>query len=169
MSSWTPRANKVCYPYITCHRWFQNLWYIFFYVYITIDNIFCIIIFEIFSHLHFCSNYFSSIMRHSSLKQYVLLKQILKFGYQFLPCNRYRINLLVKKKLIKFWPILGMQLTKSRLVLAAVVFNLTMKWPPMSPTSSWHVSFWCPLSTPNLATIQAITYIARPRKAHVCY
>ena len=130
MSSWTPRANKVCYPYITCHRWFQNLWYIFFYVYITIDNIFCIIIFEIFSHLHFCSNYFSSIMRHSSLKQYVLLKKILKFGYQFLPCNRYRINLLVKKKLIKFWPILGMQLTKSRLVLAARGVQLDNEMAP---------------------------------------
>jgi hypothetical protein len=26
LSSWTPtRANKVCYPCIPCHRWFQNL------------------------------------------------------------------------------------------------------------------------------------------------
>ena len=38
---------------------------IFFYMYIIIDNIFCIL-FEIFSHLYFCSNYFSLILRHST-------------------------------------------------------------------------------------------------------
>ena len=31
--------------------------------------------FEIFSHLHFCSNCFSSILRHTSLKWYVLPKK----------------------------------------------------------------------------------------------
>jgi hypothetical protein len=32
---------------------------------------------------YFCSNYFSSILRHSIYKRYILLKQIIKFGYRF--------------------------------------------------------------------------------------
>ena len=53
---------------------------------------------------------------------------ILKFGYYFLLCNRYIVYLLMKKKMIRFWPILVMQLIKSRIFLPYMVFNLTMKW-----------------------------------------
>ena len=56
-------------------------------------------VFDTFSHIHFYSNCFSSILRHSSQKRYVLLKtkHIIKIGYKFLVCNRYRVYLLMKK------------------------------------------------------------------------
>ena len=46
----------------------------------------------------FSSICFSSILYHSSQKRYVFQKQnIIKFGYQFLLCNRYHVYLLMKK------------------------------------------------------------------------
>ena len=75
---------------------------IFFYIEIAIQNIFCIF-FVIFGHLHFCSNCFSSLLRHSSQKQYFLwIFFIIKFSYHFLLCNSYGVYLLMKKHLINF-------------------------------------------------------------------
>ena len=46
--------------------------------------------------------FFGSILRHSSQKRYVFQKKIfIKFGYQFLLCNRYHVYVLINF-LIKF-------------------------------------------------------------------
>ena len=65
LSSWEPCANKVCYPYIICHRYFFKLCY-FSYIYTTIDSIFCIFFWIFLVIFIFASNCFSSILHHSS-------------------------------------------------------------------------------------------------------
>ena len=70
----------------------------------------------------FCSNYFSSILRHSSSKRCVLLKRkIPNLGYHFLMCNRYHVYLLMNFLFMKLWPILVIQLSKSRVFFNARV------------------------------------------------
>ena len=100
----------------------HNHWYYLFYYYF----------FENFNHLHFCNNYFSSILCHlvrNDIFYYFLKKS------SNLVTNFYYVIYIVyiyswKNKLIKFSPILVMQLTKTRLFW---VFNLTMKWTPPPP------------------------------------
>ena len=70
---------------------------IFVYIYITIDSIFCIYIFEIFSHLHFAVIVlvqFRVILVRNGMF-YIKINH--QFGYQYSLCNRYCVYLLMKK------------------------------------------------------------------------
>ena len=69
----------------------------------------------------FCTNYFyfKSATHKLETVCFIKKKQILKFGYYFLLCNKYQVYLLMEKNWIKFWLILVMQLTKNKIVLAA--------------------------------------------------
>ena len=78
---------------------------ILFYIYITIDNIFYIFL-KILGILYFYSKLlvqFCIILVKNVM--FYLKKHIIKFGYEFLVCNRYCVYLLMKtidKNLIHF-------------------------------------------------------------------
>ena len=57
--------------------------------------------------------------------------KIIKFSYHFLLCSRYRVYLLMKKKLINFWPILVILYVKSIIFFTCKVFARgcsTLQW-----------------------------------------
>ena len=172
LSSWTPCVNKVSYPYITWHRYFLNLWY-FCYIYITLDSIFCIYLWNIWS-----SSFFVVICL---VQLYVILvrnrmfydnwKQIIKFSYHFLLCNKYHVYLLRKQnwnlQLYFFDPfwwcfmynflhfyISCMQFVRTWLL------KFTMEWPPRAMST---LKCTCPLKkSDHIRLTMIMTKVSEP-------
>ena len=69
----------------------------------------------------------------------------MKFDYLFLLCNRYRVYLLNEEKLIKFWPILVMQLRKNRWFFFVPTWCSTWQW---SAAPGRHIDNDCTLQLP---------------------
>ena len=88
---WTKFATPIL------HAIFRNLWY-FFYIYITIDNIFCICFWNFSSSSFFVViiliQFYVILVRNG---MFLLRIKILEFGYHFLLCNTYCVYLLMKK------------------------------------------------------------------------